>query len=74
MSRQIKVDKPTHNGELVYRPTGRRTGVRLCESSHYWVTVSRAQYRKTDGKPKGCGPEPLWVLDIASVKLIGGLK
>jgi hypothetical protein len=74
VARQIKIGQPTHKGELVYRPTGRRTGVRLQESAHYWVTTSRAQYRKTDGKPKGCGPDPLWSLDLESVKLIGGLK
>ena len=68
MGRQIKLGPPTHKGLVRHKHTHRGVSVRLQESVLYWVTATRVQYRKTDGRPKGCGPDPSWVLDLLTVE------
>ncbi len=71
MPSSMRSDKPTHTGTLKHvNPNVHATTVKLTPSAMYWVTPGRTFYKKTDGSMKGGGPNPLWRLDITSIKEI----
>lgn len=71
MVSKIRSDRPTHTGTVRHKnPNVHAVTVKLTEATDYWITPSRTLYRKSDGRPRGCGPSPLWNLDIETVKEI----